>query len=40
LVHERLDDLAEAMPWIAASVQTGWELVLDNLAALLGGEGR
>jgi len=35
LVHERLDELAEALPWIAASVQTGWELVLDKLTVLV-----
>ena len=35
LVHERLDDLAAGMPDIADNVETGWELVLDQLAALL-----
>jgi uncharacterized protein YndB with AHSA1/START domain len=36
LVHERLDDLREAMPDVADAVGPGWEMVLDNLAALAG----
>jgi uncharacterized protein YndB with AHSA1/START domain len=32
LVHERLDGLAAAMPEVAANVETGWQLVLDQLA--------
>jgi uncharacterized protein YndB with AHSA1/START domain len=35
LVHERLDDLAAAMPHVAASVGPGWEAVLDKLAGML-----
>lgn len=35
LVHEQLDELAAAMPQIADAVQSGWENVLDKLAALL-----
>jgi uncharacterized protein YndB with AHSA1/START domain len=34
LVHERLDDLREALPDIAEGVGPGWEMVLDKLAAL------
>ena len=40
LIHERLDDLAAAMPHIADSVQVGWELVLEKLAVTLGATGR
>jgi len=36
LVHERLDDLAAGMPDAADNVENGWELVLDQLAVLLG----
>jgi uncharacterized protein YndB with AHSA1/START domain len=36
LIHERLDDLAAAMPHIADNVQVGWELVLEKLAVTLG----
>ena len=36
VVHERLEDLAAAMPHIARNVQTGWELVLEKLAVTLG----
>jgi uncharacterized protein YndB with AHSA1/START domain len=32
LVHERLGDLAAAMPQVAANVGPGWEAVLDKLA--------
>ena len=32
LVHERLDDLAAAMPEVAANVETGWASALDKLA--------
>jgi uncharacterized protein YndB with AHSA1/START domain len=35
LVHERLDDLARAMPDVARNVGVGWELVLEKLAKLL-----
>ena len=31
LVHERLDDLAAAMPHVADKVRIGWELVLEKL---------
>jgi len=34
LVHERLDDLREALPDIAEGVGPGWEMALDMLAAL------
>ena len=34
LVHERLDDLREALPDIATGVGPGWEMALDKLAAL------
>jgi uncharacterized protein YndB with AHSA1/START domain len=36
LVHERLDDLAAAMPDVAGKVEVGWDLVLEQLADLLG----
>jgi uncharacterized protein YndB with AHSA1/START domain len=39
LVHERLDDLAAAMPDVADKVEHGWELVLEQLAGLLGERG-
>jgi hypothetical protein len=32
LVHERLDELAAAMPHVAENVGLGWELVLAKLA--------
>ena len=35
LVHERLDDLAAAMPHIAGSVRPGWEALLANLEQVL-----
>jgi uncharacterized protein YndB with AHSA1/START domain len=35
LVHERLEDLAAAMPYAARNVRTGWELVLSKLTATL-----
>ena len=35
LVHERLDDLAAAMPHVAANVGPGWEDVMDKLARVL-----
>jgi uncharacterized protein YndB with AHSA1/START domain len=35
LVHERLEDLAAAMPQVAANVGPGWEAVLDKLADLV-----
>ena len=34
LVHERLDDLRQALPDIANGVGPGWEMALDKLAAL------
>lgn len=40
LVHERLDDLAAAMPDGAEKVEHGWELVLEKLALLLEGDRR
>ncbi len=40
LIHERLDDLAAAMPHIADKVQVGWELVLEKLAVTLGATER
>ena len=33
LVHEHLDALSAAMPYVAQNVGPGWELVLDKLAA-------
>jgi len=36
LVNERLDDLAAAMPAVADQVQSGWEIVVTKLSALLG----
>ena len=35
LLHERLDDLAAAMPEVAAQVDGGWANVLDKLAVLV-----
>jgi uncharacterized protein YndB with AHSA1/START domain len=35
LVHERLEDLAAAMPDVAAMVGVGWNIVLDKLESLL-----
>jgi hypothetical protein len=32
LVHERLDALRTAMPYVAENVRPGWEMVLDKLA--------
>lgn len=40
LVHERLDDLAAAMPDIAESVEHGWALVLEKLAGIFGAPRR
>jgi uncharacterized protein YndB with AHSA1/START domain len=34
LVHERLDDLAAAMPEVADNVEAGWASALDNLAGV------
>jgi uncharacterized protein YndB with AHSA1/START domain len=39
LVHERLDDLAAALPQVAESVGVGWDSVLTKLAAVLAGPG-
>jgi uncharacterized protein YndB with AHSA1/START domain len=36
LIHERLDELAAALPEVAEKVGTGWQLVLEKLAATLG----
>ena len=33
LVHERLDALRAAMPYVAENVGPGWEMALDKLAA-------
>jgi uncharacterized protein YndB with AHSA1/START domain len=33
LVHEQLDELAAAMPYVAQNVGPGWELVLDKFDA-------
>lgn len=38
LVHERLDDLAAAMPDAAKKVDGGWQLVLEKLALVLSKE--
>jgi uncharacterized protein YndB with AHSA1/START domain len=35
LVHEHLDALSAAMPYVAQNVGPGWELVLDKLAAAI-----
>jgi uncharacterized protein YndB with AHSA1/START domain len=35
LVHERLDELAAALPQTAAQVGAGWDFVLTKLAAVL-----
>ena len=40
LIHERLEDLAAAMPHIADNVQVGWELVLEKLSVTLGATER
>jgi uncharacterized protein YndB with AHSA1/START domain len=39
LVHERLDDLATALPHVAANVGAGWEDCLGKLADIIGGAG-
>ena len=36
LVHERLDDLAAAMPEVAENVQLGWEQALEKLSTTIG----
>jgi uncharacterized protein YndB with AHSA1/START domain len=36
LVHERLDELAAAIPDVAKNVGPGWELVLEKLIAAIG----
>jgi uncharacterized protein YndB with AHSA1/START domain len=38
LVHERLDDLAAALPEVADNVETGWRLVLDKLTTAVKGD--
>ncbi len=40
LVHERLGDLAAALPDVAQSVEVGWELVLEKLVLVLGAASR
>ncbi len=35
LVHERLDELVEAMPTVAGNVGPGWEDVLGKLGAIV-----
>jgi len=40
LLHERLDDLAAAMPHVADNVELGWELVLEKLGLTLRAHGR
>lgn len=40
LVHERLDDLAAAMPNVAESVEHGWALVLEKLVGIFGAPRR
>jgi uncharacterized protein YndB with AHSA1/START domain len=39
LIHERLEDLAAAMPQVADKVKVGWELVLEKLAVRLAPTG-
>ena len=39
LVHERLDDLAAAMPRVADNVEVGWALVLEKLDVTLRAQG-
>ncbi|HEX8033630.1 MAG TPA: SRPBCC domain-containing protein [Ktedonobacterales bacterium] len=36
LVHERLEELAAAMPHVAENVEPGWDLVLEKLTATVG----
>jgi hypothetical protein len=36
LVHERLDALRAAMPYVADNVGLGWEMALDKLAGTIG----
>ena len=36
LVHERLEELAAAMPQVARNVRLGWELVLEKLTVTIG----
>jgi uncharacterized protein YndB with AHSA1/START domain len=38
LVHERLDELAAAMPDVARNVGPGWDLVIDKLSSLMSTE--
>jgi len=40
LVHERLEQLAEAMPHVAENVGVGWELVLEKLTVTVSEVGR
>jgi uncharacterized protein YndB with AHSA1/START domain len=37
VLHERLEDLAAALPQAAAQVGAGWDIVLTKLAAVLAG---
>ncbi len=39
LVHERLEDLAVAMPDVADAVAPGWDSALDKLAQAVRSEG-
>ena len=39
LLHERLEDLAAAMPHVADNVELGWTLVLDKLTVAIGTTG-
>ena len=36
LIHERLEGLAEAVPYVAENIRPGWDDVLDKLVALVG----
>ena len=40
LVHERLDDLAAAMPHVADQVEAGWKQTLEGLAGVFAPGGR
>lgn len=40
LLHERLDDLAAAMPGIVEQVNTGWAMVLEKLALVFEADRR
>jgi uncharacterized protein YndB with AHSA1/START domain len=36
LVHERLEQLVDAMPEVAENVGIGWEMVIDRMAVVIG----